>query len=155
MSLKSHQKSDLIKWIITAVVGVLLIATVVGLCVKLNKVDTTKTISKYSYEVGIINDLGKEKTSDGSIRSKDFITVDGLAVVLSDDANITYRLYFYDEDEKFISSTQELSADFNGTVPSSAKYAKLVITPVEDEDGKVSFLEVYSYASQLTVTVNK
>ena len=36
-------------------------------------------------------------------------------------------------------------------IPETAEYAKIVITPVDDEDG-VSFLEKSGYAKQLMVT---
>ena len=49
-----------------------------------------------------------------------------------------------------------LSTDFLGlTVPLNAETAKIVITPVADEDGKVSLTEVIGYADQVTVTIDR
>ena len=75
---------------------------------------------------------------------------------LKDDANIKYQLFFYDKDGEFISASAELTADYDGTnIPETAESVKIMITPIEDEDGKVSLMEVLGYANQLTVTVNK
>ena len=84
------------------------------------------------------------------------VATDGLKVELQDDAKVTYELFFYDEENAFISSTGALSTDFLGlTVPINAETAKIVITPTEDEDGFISLTEVIGYASQVTVTMNR
>ena len=51
--------------------------------------------------------------------------------------------------------SEELTSDWNGSAPEGAESVKIMITPTEDEDGKVSLIEVLGYADQLTVTVNK
>ena len=50
-------------------------------------------------------------------------------------------------------SSSWLKADFDGSVPATAKYVRVVIDPIEDAE--VSVLEVFGYANQLTVTYNK
>ena len=40
-------------------------------------------------------------------------------------------------------------------MPLAAKTFQIVITPVEDEDGKVSLTEVIGYADQVTVTIDR
>lgn len=44
--LYQHKKSDMVKWIITFIVGLLLIAAVVALFIKLDRQTTTTTIPK-------------------------------------------------------------------------------------------------------------
>ena len=82
-------------------------------------------------------------------------TTDGLKVKIEDEATVTYTLYFYGAEDEFISKTAALSEDFDGSIPENAETAKIVITPIEDEDGKVELTEVLGYAGQVTVTVNK
>lgn len=54
-----------------------------------------------------------------------------------------------------LSHTGPLGSDFSGAVPENADTAKIVITPANDEDGKVSLAEVFGYADGLTVTVKR
>ena len=88
--------------------------------------------------------------------TRDAFTTDGLKIELADDAAVSYELYFYDADGEFVSKTGALTADYDGgTVPETAATVKVVITPTEDEDGKVTLTEVFGYASALTITVNR
>ena len=103
----------------------------------------------------VLNEDGEEVESDKSIVTRNAFTTDGMTVVFDADAKVTYKLYFYDEDEKLLSATDDLAEDFSGTIPEKAVWAKAVITPTEDEDGKVSLTEVFGYASALTITVNR
>ena len=98
----------------------------------------------------------RETESDKSIVTRDAFTTDGLKIELADDAAVSYELYFYDADGEFVSKTGALTADYDGsTVPETAATVKVVITPTEDEDGKVTLTEVFGYASALTITVNR
>lgn len=106
--------------------------------------------------IGALDEEGKAADGDASIVTRKAFTTDGLKVELADDAKVTYELFFYDEENALISSTGALSTDFLGlTVPLSAETAKIVITPTEDEDGKVSLTEVIGYADQVTVTMDR
>ena len=154
--LYQHKKSDMVKWIITFIVGLLLIAAVVALFVKLDRQTSTTTIGGEAYSIGTIDENGDYKEGDTAIYLRKAITTDGLKCELKDDANIKYQLFFYDKDGEFISASAELTADYDGTnIPETAESVKIMITPIEDEDGKVSLMEVLGYANQLTVTVNK
>ena len=153
--LYQHKKSDMVKWIITFIVGLLLIAAVAALFIKLDRQTTTTTIGGEAYSIGLIDENGDYKEGDTAIYMRKAITTDGLKCELKDDANIKYQLFFYDKDGEFISASEEKVSDWSGAIPENAESVKIMITPIEDEDGKVSLMEVLGYANQLTVTVNK
>ena len=108
-----------------------------------------------AYTIAAIDENGEQTDEDTSIVTRSAFTTDGLTVTIEDDAAVTYTLFFYDADGTFISKTGALSADFNGGIPENAETAKIMITPTEDEDGKVDLTEVLGYAGQITVSVNK
>ena len=61
-------------------------------------------------------------------------------------------MYFYDQNNEFVHTTGKLTGAFvQDSVPFFAKYARIVITP--NDDNKVSMLEVMKYAKQLKTTV--
>lgn len=153
-ALSKHKKSDTIKWIIIFALVALLAAGFAGMAIVLNRQVKTKELTALSYEIGTLDETGAETDGNTSIRTKDYVTVNGLSVTITDNATVTYQLYFYDTDKAFIESTQELVTDYSGSVPETAEYVKVLITPIADEDG-VTFTEIAGYASQLTVTVNR
>lgn len=133
---------------------VVLIGVTVFLGIKANRA-TAERIGGEAYEIGLLNEEGKEQEGETSIRMRKGVTVEGLQCAPKEGAKIKYRLFFYDKDGKFISASEEMTAEYEGTVPETAKTVKVMITPTADEDGKVSFVEVLGYANQLSVTVNK
>ena len=143
--------------ILTALLILALVGAVIGLSVSLSRAASSE-IGGEAYSVGTIDaetgDIdSKENTS---IYTRKDLTVDGLKCTLEKNAKITYQIFYYDKDGKFISASGTLSADFDGKgIPETAKTCKIMITPTSDEDGKVSLVEVLGYAAQLTVIVNK
>ena len=131
------------------------IGAVISLFFMLDRQTTVTKIGAEQYIIGGLDDEGAAAEGDTSIVTRGTFTTDGLKVDLADEAEVTYELYFYDGEENFISSTGALSADFNGEVPENAEYAKCVITPTADEDGKVDLMEVLGYAGQVTISVNR
>lgn len=154
--LSSHARADKIKWIVTFIVILGLIGAVIGLSVSLSR-STAEEIGGEAYSIGIIQETGEVNTKEQtSIYTRKDLPVDGLRCSLKMDAKITYRIFFYDKEGKFLSATSTLSTDYDGTgVPAKAETAKIMITPVEDEDGKVSLVEILGYANQLTVVINR
>ena len=146
---KSGKHNKIAIGILFALVAVLAI----GLITALFRVDTqiqTETLTKYSYEVGALSetDEGKELTSDGSIRTKDFHSVDGLTITLKKDAKVTYKIFCFDKDGEFLSAVSSVS-----DLPEGADTFRLVVTPTEDAE--ISSLDIGDYSGQLTVTFNK
>ena len=153
--LQRHKTLDRVKWFVTLIVGLALIACVIALFVKLDRQTTTTTIGGEAYSIGTIDETGEYAEGDAAIYLRNGITTDGLKCEIAEDAKIKYELFFYDKDGEFVSSTGDLTADWAGEIPVGAESVKVMITPTADEDGKVSIVEVLGYASQLTVTVNK
>lgn len=153
--LQKHKSADKAKWIVIFLLFFGLLACIVALFVMLDRQTTMTTIGGEAYEIGLLNEEGKEQEGETSIRMRKGVTVEGLQCAPKEGAKIKYRLFFYDKDGKFISASEEMTAEYEGTVPETAKTVKVMITPTADEDGKVSFVEVLGYANQLSVTVNK
>ena len=155
-ALKKHKTADTIKWIIAFLLIIGLVATTVTLFVKLDRQTTVTEIGAEAYIIGTLDDEGAAEEGNASIVTRNAFTVDGLKVEIADDATVTYTLYFYGEDDTFISKTDALTEDFDGSaIPENAETAKIVITPTADEDGRVDLTEVLGYAGQVTVTVNR
>ena len=154
--LNRHKRSDTVKWVIIFLLVIGIIGAVVALFVQMDRQTTVTTIGPEAYSVGALDEAGEQTDADTSIVTRDAFTTDGLKVELADDATVTYELFFYDADGKFISSTGALSSNFSVlTMPLNAEMAKIVITPTEDEDGTVSLTEVWGYADQITVTTDR
>lgn len=153
--LQRHKKLDRVKWAAVLIVALALIVAVAALFVKLDRQTTTTTIGGEAYSIGTIDETGEYAEGDTAIYLRNGITTDGLKCELADDAQIKYQLFFYDADGGFLEASEELTSDWNGSAPEGAESVKIMITPTEDEDGKVSLIEVLGYADQLTVTVNK
>lgn len=149
----SRRKLDLIFKIIVCVLLVALIGGVTYAIVRVVQKGETKEISSLAYKIGALDDNGTFMKNTASIVSKDFISSDGLTIKLQENAEVSYKVYFYDADKAFVSASEAQSADYADTIPENAKYAKIVITPLHDAE--VSIFEMSGYAKQLTVTVNK
>lgn len=154
-SLQRHKTADAVKWFIVFVLLLGVIASVVTLFIQVDRNTTVTQIGAEAYKIAALDEDGKEIESDKSIVTRDAFTTDGLKVEFDSDAKVTYKLYFYNEDEELLSVTEDLSENYSGSVPENAVWAKVVITPTEDEDGKVTLTEVFGYASALTITVNR
>ncbi len=112
---------------------------------------TTKEIS-LSYEVGSLSRDGKYSETEESIYTKTAFECQGLKITPDFDSQVSYQVFFYDQNEQYLESTASMTEFYEGT-PLLAKYARIEITPQEDE--KVSWYEVNKYAKQITVEVNK
>lgn len=153
--LRKHKTSDMVKWVIIFLIAIGLIGAVITLFVLLDRQTTVTEIGAEAYTIAALDENGEQTDGDTSIVTRSAFTTDGLKVKIEDEATVTYTLYFYGAENEFISKTAALSEDFDGSIPENAETAKIVITPIEDEDGKVELTEVLGYAGQVTVTVNK
>ena len=154
--LRKHKTADAVKWVVVFLLVIGLIGAVITLFVMLDRQTTVTEIGAEAYIIGTLDDEGAKADGDTSIVTRNAVTTDGLKVEIADDADVTYTIYFYGSEDEFISKTEALSADFDGSaIPENAETAKIVITPTADEDGKVDLTEVLGYAGQVTVTVNR
>ncbi len=155
-ALSKHKAADTVKWIVIFLLVIGLAGAVVTLFIMLDRQTTVTEIGAEAYIIGTLDDEGAKADGDTSIVTRNAVTTDGLKVEIADDAEVTYTIYFYGSEDKFISKTDALTEDFDGSaIPENAETAKIVITPTADEDGKVDLTEVLGYAGQVTVTVNR
>ena len=154
--LYQHKRSDTVKWIIVFLLVFALVGAVAALFVQIDRQTTVTELGPEAYMIGALDAEGKATDSDATIVTRKAFSTDGLKVELADEAEVTYELFYYDDEDEFISSTGALGTDFYGLgVPLTAKAFQIVITPTEDEDGKVSLTEVIGYADQVTVTIDR
>lgn len=153
---KFEQFIDNIGWkhIVTWILVLVIFVTIIVLCVKVGKLDTTKEISSSAFTRGSLSESGKKAEDNTCIVMKNYESVDGLAITIDEDAeDIEYKVYFYDEEKDLISSTEVLDENFTSTsVPEDAEFFKVVIMTDGDEIG---LFQVSKYAKMLTITVNK
>lgn len=134
--------------------GVVLIGAVFGVTALFRKAEeeTQKEISP-SYAIGGLTEDGAYLETKESIYTKDAFECKGLNVKLAFDNNISYRIFFYDYGDNFVSSTSKLTTNYDEDVSIFVKSARIVITP--NEDSKISWYEKSGYAKQLTISVDK
>ena len=155
-SFKKRMSASNIKWIITFVLIAMLSVAVIFAFVKIDKNEKTKTLgtNSFTYAIGLLDAEGEYEQGTSSIYMKDYYSVDGLTIEIEDKATITYKLFFYDENNDFIDMTSDLSLSYDSSsTPATAEYFRIMITPTNDAE--VSFFEIDDYAEQLTVSINK
>ena len=115
-----------------------------------------KTLNAFDYEISAVDAEGKVYESDVSITTKDVVSVNELKIEYTKDANVEYRVHLYDEDEKYLSSTDWLQEDYEYAAEEGSKavYAHIQIRPIEDEDGRVDVFELSGYANDIKVSYN-
>ena len=119
-------------------------------------VDYTKNDLKEinpSFEVGSLGSDGKYVADEGSLYTKEAFACDGLQIELDFDSQIDYQIFYYDDLDNFIESTSVLSDSYSGG--NHDTYARMVITPRNDEDEKISWTEKFSYPKQMEIKVSK
>lgn len=150
------------------IVSVALAATLVfGVVALVSSITGRETTSVKSYEFarGDINDQGEYIETNTAIYTKDLIECQGLTVTPDFEADSTYKVVFYNIDGAYYGSTVSCAKGevfTSDKVPGGAKYARIVIYPNQlDSDGKaikdfkIKFYEVYDYANDFDIKVNK
>ena len=143
------------KEILSIGLGILFtVGAVIGISALTSKSEeTTKEINP-KYAIGGLTEDGKYLETEESIYTKDAFECQGLDIEMDFKNNVSYRVFFYDEDTNFISATEKLTENYDeSTTPLISKYARIVITP--NDDDKISWYEKNGYANQLTIEVNK
>ena len=148
--------------LIWVLLGALVVASVVAF-VKIGKMEKTKDVGVTSYSIGSLNaDDGKEIKDERSLRSKILSADKFNKIVIQDKPDVTYQIFYYNADKKFIGKSEELSADTTElpatqTVQSATEnvaYFRIVIK-VTDTEKKVTIFNMNKYVKQVTVTLNK
>lgn len=153
---------NLKKIALCVVIAALAMASVVAF-VKIGKLEKTKDVGTLSYSIGTINEQdGKEAKSEHALRSKHLSADKFNKIVIQDKPDVTYQIFYYNADKKFIGKSADLSADTTElektqtveTVTENVKYFRVVIK-VTDTAKKVTIFNMNKYVNQVTVTLNK
>lgn len=144
------------------VIAALAMASVVAF-VKIGKLEKTKDVGTLSYSIGTINEEdGKEAKSEHALRTKHLSADKFNKIVIQDKPDVTYQIFYYNADKKFIGKSADLSADTTElektqtveTVTENVKYFRVVIK-VTDTAKKVTIFNMNKYVKQVTVTLSK
>lgn len=144
------------------VIAALAMASVVAF-VKIGKLEKTKDVGTLSYSIGTINEQdGKEAKSEHALRSKHLSADKFNKIIIQDKPDVTYQIFYYNADKKFIGKSADLSADTTElektqtveTVTENVKYFRVVIK-VTDTAKKVTIFNMNKYVKQVTVTLSK
>lgn len=152
-------KKEKAKWWLTIGAVVLSVVALVSAIIGLTKNITTTKLGSTDYAIGSVDSTGKVIDSKKSVYSKDLNTTDNLTIDIDEDTvTITYKVAYYDENEKFVSMTEALSSDLDTTsIPSTAEYFRVIITPnqVDGEDVTLNIFNMSKYTSQIEVNFDK
>lgn len=148
--------------LLTVIIAVLLVTTVVAF-VKISKIEKTKDLGVTAFEIGMLNaEDGKEAKSDFALRSSYQKADKFNKITLAEDADVTYQIFYFNADKKFIGKSNALSAEtteltktftVSGATENVRYYRVVVIVP--DTKDEVTILNMNSYLKQITVTINK
>lgn len=143
----------ILNWVLTIA---LVCGAVFGCIAVVRAIESDTRVVSGIWKRGELDEDGLYSESKESIYSK-LLKVDGMTVTLDFDATVKYKIFFYDEDEELLASngtTSALTGNFAASsIPTGAKYARIVVTPIDDDN--ISIFEIVKYGGQLTIEVNK
>lgn len=110
------------------------------------------------FEVGGLSTYGKYVETKNSIYTKDAFECKGLNVLMEFDSTVSYEVFFYDKYGEFLISTGTKKVDFKDELLESVTHARVVITPIWDEDlneddKEIKWYQISKYTKQLTFKV--
>ena len=147
------------KWITTLIAFLLVAVVLIGFGVKLSQQEKQKQANLLDYSIGTLSSTtGKYVESNKSIYTKNLLKVEDMKIEVVEDATITYKVAFYDEDKDFVSMSDAQNDDFaSADIPEGAKFFRVVITPnqVDEEDVKITVLNLAKYSNMLKITYSK
>ena len=152
------------KWLPVILAATLLFGAVAGV-VKLVSIKT-RSVSATNFKVGALDEnTGEAIENEKTIYTKNAIECIGLTITPDFDNQSEYQIFWYNLDEKYIGCTNRFSRldkFTSGNVPELARYCRIVVYPsdadengVKQSDFKVRFYEPITYASLLSIKVNK
>lgn len=130
---------------------------------KIGKLEKTKDLGLTSFEIGTLNASdGKEAKSNFAFRTDFQKAAKFNKIELAEDADVTYVIYYYNADKKFIGKSNALSVATTelpatqtvGSATENVRYYRVAVL-VPDTKDEVTLLNLNSYAKQITITVNK
>ena len=136
------------------------LGAIFGVSALSNKLKEDKRTIHPIFEVGGLNNNGEFVKTDASIYTKKAFACQGLEVKLDFDSKVKYSVYYYNDLDNFKGSQTDLTSSEELIVPANASHARIVITPIWEDDIKKNdrvchWYDVTKYSSQLEVIVNK
>ncbi len=139
--------------------GLLAVVLVAGVILKA----TGTAATPIDFVAGSLTQDGEYQSSTSSIVTREKILVEHLIIDRSFGSEVTFDLFFYDENgealqEKLTGSTyfdaDAFMADTANAAFASAKYCRIIVHP-NDDNTDISRLDVIKYASKLTIKHDK
>ena len=160
MKMKFKTKKTLVKVLSIFACGLLVFGAVFGAIALTKSIkNETKKITP-TFTVGGLDAAGKYTETKVSIYTKDAFACKGLEIKLDFDSNVKYQVFYYDDKNTFVSQTDIYTATEDLVVPADATHARLVVTPiweddVEAEDRVCHWYNTHKYSKQLEIRVLK
>lgn len=152
-------KKSFWKNVLAVFLVVVLAAGVIGGGIALGKyIKDKKTTVTTIWERGVIAADGRVDSNNNSIHTKDLFECRGLEIEPKLDANVTYRVAFYDSNKEFLEMTDYRTTKFKSSELSLfAQYARVEINAgvVDGEKVEIGLLKITSYSKQLKIKVDK
>ena len=141
-------------------IGVLICGVIMGSVAISKKLDDDTRIIHPDFKVGGLDENGEYKKTENTIYTMESFECLGLKIKLDFDANVKYQVYFYDELDNFVSTSDVYEESMEIEVPENAKLARLVVEPIWESDVKEKdrvchWYDTYKYVKQLEIKVLK
>lgn len=150
-----------LKGILSAIGILLALALGIFAAVKIGKLEKTKELGTTAYSIGSIDEKGVEVDSDYALRTAYLDAAKFNSIKLIENPEITYKLFYYDADKKFLSSQvcvsdkDEIAETVTvSEITKTVKYFRVVLV-IPDGKEKVTLFNKGDYVKQITVTLNK
>lgn len=147
-----NKKTKTLTSIISAVVAVVIIFAAVAIFAK------NDNTSDLDFSIGGLSDVGTYVKSDETIYTKESFECSELKFTLDFDSEISYQVFFYDDMDEFVSSSEVYTKGAEIALPEGASRARIEITPIwssdiEKEDRVIKWYNILTYADQLNVEI--
>lgn len=145
-----------ILWILAvlAILGIVL-GVIIHLAPLSRDEESSKVIATPEWIVGGISDDGELTEATNTICTKGAFGCADLVIQLDADAEFTYQVFFYDDDEKFIEATEIFEESiFSFERADGVTQARILLVPTEGTE-EITEEQAATMGKQLTVTVAK
>lgn len=141
------------------ILGILGAVALLGLVAFLFSDNSEYKTKRVLYSVGAISEeTGEVVKNDGALYTKNAFECKGLKIDLDNDSDISYQIFFYNEDDEFVSASDVFNADHKFEVEDGLK-ARVVIYPNWEEyadiNQEVTILNRLSFTKQIEIRVLK
>lgn len=137
------------QWALIGVAGIVTVSAIAG--VSYASKDELK-LNAGAYKVADVDEQGRVYEAETAIVSK-LVESTSAELEFDDKAEVTVYVHYYDKDEKFLSSSEGLTADTTITAPEGAEYMRFEL--VHKSDDEISLLDKIEYVGQVDIVYEK